>query len=161
MMKDEDDMDDYNDNMENEDRELSDGYLNEFIESKEFDSKEKIIKLLEIEYDYLEKQQVALFYSNEEMLKYDTNDIAIIEARSENVKIIGKNIERMKKIRNDILNLDKEHYIAGKNIYDFNMKTIIKYDKEEEFDKLQLNSVEIREPLGSNSEDIIVKHIDL
>jgi hypothetical protein len=104
--------------------------IDAFVNNTELDSKEKIVKLLEIEYDFLEKQQSAMFYSNEEMLKFDPSDIDIIEARSENVKIMCKNMERMMKIKNDLLGLDREHYIAGKDLYEFRNCKIEKYEEK-------------------------------
>jgi hypothetical protein len=97
--------------------------IESFINSNQYDSKEKIIKLLEIEYTELEQQQMAMYFSNEEMLNYDPNDLDIIEARAENIKIMEKNIQRMQKIKEDLLKLDRDHYINGKNVFDcFNFK---------------------------------------
>jgi hypothetical protein len=90
--------------------------IHEFMNDKDYEDKEKIIKILEIEYDLLEKQQSALFYSNEELANYDDYDA--IESRAENMKYIHKNITRMKQIKQNLLNLDNDHYINGKDIFD-------------------------------------------
>jgi hypothetical protein len=93
--------------------------IEDFVNDQRFDPKEKTIKILEVEYAYLEKQQQALFYSNEEMFKYGPNDVEMIECRAENLKFIEKNYKRMKEIKNDLLKLDgEENYIVKKNIYE-------------------------------------------
>lgn len=146
--------------------------INTFVQDKTMDSKEKIIKVLELEYDYLEKQQMAIFYSNEEMLKFDPNDSDLIEARAENMKFIDKNIKRMKQIQKELLSLDKDHYIMGKNLFscfgvvdkkidnDNNDNIMEDYTMEQDNrmirdldDKININKEE--------GEDIILTHIDL
>lgn len=90
--------------------------IESFIYDEKISDKEKIIKFLESELYFLEEQQKAIFYSNEEMMKYSTDDDKDIqEYRAENMKLMFKNFERMKKIKDDILGLDKTHYIKDKN----------------------------------------------
>jgi hypothetical protein len=111
--------------------------IDKFINNDDIDSRYKIIKMLEIEYDYIEKQQMAMFYSNEEMLKYDPNDIDLIDARAENIKLIEKNIIRMHKIKSDILELDRDHYIINKNIFSFETKLNLFSNN---FDNVEINT---------------------
>ena len=118
-------------------------------EKKSSDSKVKILKILELEYEDLDKQQKALIYSNEEMLNSDPNDIDIIEYRAENMKFIQKNIIRMKEIKDEILNLDKNHQIKEKAVLEIN-----------DFDKLNLKNIEDINGRKSIEYDI-VKEIEL
>jgi len=110
------------------------------------DSKQKIIKLLELEYEDLEKQQSILIYSNDQMLNFDPNDIEVIECRAENLKFIQKNIERMKEIKKEIVDLDKNHPYVNKDVYN-----IEKFN-----DEINTN---IR-PVETNDE-IIIKELEL
>lgn len=80
------------------------------------ESDRRIIRILELEFYTLEKQQIALFYSNEEMANFDIEDKIIVEARSENMRFIEKNLERMKQIKAHVLNLDINHPIGDKNL---------------------------------------------
>jgi hypothetical protein len=98
-------------------REKKINLLDSTYEHKSVDSKEKIIKLLELEYEDLERQQSLLHYSNEEMLICDPNDVEIIECRAENLKFIQNNLKRMKEIKEELLNLEKEHPYVSKDIF--------------------------------------------
>jgi hypothetical protein len=93
-----------------EEKEINNQCLN-VINDTTLDSKQKIIKSLEIEYEYLEKQQAALLYSNDEMLKFDPNDYELIESRVENLKFMGKNMRRMKQIKDKLIQLDRDNRI--------------------------------------------------
>lgn len=125
----------------------------------EMDSKEKIIKILELEYEDLEKQQRALFYSNEEMLLSDPNDLELIECRAENMKFIDKNFQRMKEIKEELINLEPQHFIKDKDIM-----TVEKFDKKEEVseneNKISIDA-NIQIKAYDNVEDDIIKEIDL
>jgi hypothetical protein len=135
------------------------------------DSKVKIVKLLELEFEDLEKQQSALVYSNEVMFQSDPNDLDIIESRAENMKYIKLNFERMKQIYDEISKLDSNNQILWKSIFSLN----IDYKKNEEkpeslangspeikysVDNTQLsNLIEINNSLSENekSEKVIVE----
>jgi len=94
-----------------------------YINDNKISDKEKIIHFLESEFYFLEEQQKAIFYSNEEMKKYSTeDDEEINECRSENMKILFKNLERMKKIKSEILDLDRTHYIKDRDLLLFYKK---------------------------------------
>lgn len=94
--------------------------LDNYINDSKISDKEKIIKFLESEFYFLEEQQKAIHYSNEEMKKYCTEeDEEINECRAENMKILFKNFERMKKIKSEILALDRSHYLKDKDLFSF------------------------------------------
>jgi hypothetical protein len=118
-------------------------------ERKSVDSKEKIIKLLELEYEDLEKEQSLLHYSNEEMLMCDPNDYEIIECRSENLKLIQNNLKRMKHIKEELLNLEKEHPYVSKDIF-----------KIEKFEKFEINKTEQIKTLEDQSlrRELLIKN---
>jgi hypothetical protein len=105
--------------------------------SSQLDSKEKIIKILELEYEDLERQQSALIYSNEEMFNPGAEDLELIECRAENMKFIEKNIKRMKEVRKQILELSKDHIIKNKDIFD-----IYAFEKTNNYDDTKIESVE-------------------
>lgn len=108
------------------------------VNDETLDSKQKIIKSLETEYEYLQNQIKALIYSNEEMSKFDVNDDMIIESRSENLKFMQKYIIRLNKIRNEITILDPCHHIVEiKNTlqeineeYKIDIETVNKNEKD-------------------------------
>ncbi len=106
-----------------------------FPENKNKDSKSKIIKLLELEYDDLEKQLAALIYSNEEMLNIDASDLELIECRAVNIKFIEKNIKRLKEIKEEILNLDKDNKIKNKD------ESLVFNLDDYEYNKADLNQI--------------------
>jgi hypothetical protein len=142
------------DNIDNIDNDLylkSKETVHEFMNDKDYEDKEKIIKMLEIEYDLLEKQQSALFYSNEELANYD-DDYDAIESRAENMKYINKNITRMEQIKQNLLSLDNDHYINGKDIYDC-------FDKKY-FPKKYIECEENENNIYINEEDINKINID-
>jgi hypothetical protein len=114
-------------------REKKINLLDSTYEHKSVDSKEKIIKLLELEYEDLERQQSLLHYSNEEMLICDPNDVEIIECRAENLKFIQNNLKRMKEIKEELLNLEKEHPYVSKDIF-----------KIEKFEKVETTRSEVQ-----------------
>lgn len=94
--------------------------LENYISDNKISDKEKIIKFLESEFYFLQDQQKAIYYSNVEMKKYLTEeDEELNEFRAENMKIIYKNFERMKKIKSDILGLDRNHNIKDKDLLFF------------------------------------------
>lgn len=136
--------------------------VKDFIENPENDDynlnqKERILTLLAIEYDYLEKQQNALFYSNEEMEKYSLSDKDIIECRAENLKIIEKNLVRMKQIRQDIIALDKDHYILNKEVFScFNINNLIKESNSNNIEQEQEEENETSHFKYRNNQDNII-----
>ncbi len=79
-----------------------------------YDSKTQIIKLLELEYEDLEKQHSALMYSNDEMLKVNPSDSDLIECREENIKYIQAGLKRMKEIIEEVLDLDRDNRLKDK-----------------------------------------------
>lgn len=103
--------------------------IDKFINNDKINDKVKIIKFLESEFDFLEGQQKAIFYSNEEMEKYSSEyDNDIQECRAENMKIIFKNLERMKKIQSEILDLDRNHCIKDRDMFSYvNKKEEVDY----------------------------------
>jgi hypothetical protein len=82
------------------------------INDNSLDSKQKIIKSYEIEYEYLENQIRALIYSNDEMSKFNMNDEIIVESRAENLKFMQKYLIKLNKIRAEIVALDPTHPIV-------------------------------------------------
>jgi hypothetical protein len=67
---------------------------------------------------FLEQVQKAIYSSNEQMMKYsDGDDEEINECRSENIKIIFKNLESMKEIQEKILNINFNHNIKNINLF--------------------------------------------
>lgn len=104
--------------------------IDNYINDNKIGDKEKIIKFLESEFFFLEEQQKAIYYSNQEMMKYCTEDDEDInECRAENMKIIFKNFERMKKIKSDIIGLDKNHYLKDKELLEI-FKDVINEEKD-------------------------------
>ena len=101
----------------NEDRQRM---IDDFINDDSLNSKQKIITVLEMEYNYLEMQQKALFYSNEEMLNCDINDTDVIESRAINMTFMEKNNKRMKEIKQELLNLDGDtNHIYRKDLFSY------------------------------------------
>ncbi len=144
------DFEDYKEkNLENK-RLIIESYIND----KKINDKIKIIKFLESEFDFLEEQQKAIFYSNEEMEKYSSiEDKDIQECRAENIKIIFKNLERMKKIQEEIKNLDRNHYIKDKDLFSY-------VNKNEEKEKVEIeteNEVDDKDP---KKNPLILEFID-
>ena len=169
--------------------EIKKNKIENFINNKDINDKDKIIQFLESEFYFLEEQQKAIYYSNEEMNKYYDNDKEIAESRAENVKILFKNFERMKKIKEDLLGLDKYHYMKDKNIlsnfkfeeekynnsnYLLNNPLIEEFiDRsdlhkegdenkfEEEFNNFFSNKNNVEENLDDDNKDKILDEIDL
>lgn len=133
-------------------REKKINLLDSKYERKSVDSKEKIIKLLELEYEDLEKEQSLLHYSNEEMLMCDPNDYEIIECRAENLKFIQNNLKRMKHIKEELLNLEKEHPYISKDIF--------KIEKFEKFETNTTEQIKILEDQSSRREILIQNNLD-
>jgi len=105
--------------------------IENYLNDNKISDKEKIINFLESEFYFLEEQQKAIFYSNEEMNKYCTiDDEDINECKAENMKIIFKNFERMKIIQDDIIALDRNHYFKDRNY----LSILDKSTKEEDLD---------------------------
>lgn len=99
--------------------------------TKEHSNQESLIIKLESEFYFIEQEQKAIFSSNEEMMKYSNGeDEDINECRSENMKLMFKNFERMKEIQKEILQIDCSHNIrnidllalTGKNNQDVDYK---------------------------------------
>jgi hypothetical protein len=104
--------------------------IDSFINDNKINDKEKIVKFLESEFIFLEEQQKAIFYSNQEMMKYcGEDDEDINECRSENMKIIFKNLTRMKKIQSDIIGLDRNHFLKDKDLFE-SFKNLIYEEKD-------------------------------
>ena len=59
--------------------EIKKNKIENFINNKDINDKDKIIQFLESEFYFLEEQQKAIYYSNEEMNKYYDNDKEIAE----------------------------------------------------------------------------------
>jgi len=123
------------------------------INDNSLDSKQKIIKSYEIEYEYLENQIKALIYSNDEMSKFDINDEIIMESRAENLKFMQNYLTRLNKIRSEIIALDSAHPIIDvtSTLIQINEKNNIttknnqEINKEEYEDKSDLNNIDIND----------------
>jgi hypothetical protein len=142
------------------------------VNDETLDSKQKIIKSLEIEYEYLQNQIKALIYSNDEMSKFDVNDNLIIESRSENLKFMQKYIIRLNKIRNEIAILDPCHHIVEiKNTlqeineeYNIEIQKVNSNDENsrESKNKNDLNDkVNNRPDIVSDDKNVIINEINL
>jgi hypothetical protein len=127
----------------------------ESMENQEqVESKVKIVKLLEMEFEDLEKQQNALVYSNEEMFKCDPNDLELIECRAENMKYIKLNFERMKQIYEEISKLDRNNKLLGKSIFSLNYD----FEKNDEEPKNIHNNHNASQLIKNNLDGSILKN---
>ena len=83
----------------------------------------------------------TLFQSNEEMLEYDPNDYDLIQAREDNLILIDKKLEEMKKIQEKMKEQCHYHPIVNVNVFEYfaiGKKTKdedVKNEKENENDK--------------------------
>jgi len=84
-----------------------------------------LIRKLETEFYFLEQENKGIYFSTEEMTKYSNRgdkdeDDDLNEYRAENLKLLFRNLERMKDIQTEILQIDSCH-----NIKNFNLLSMI------------------------------------
>ena len=89
----------------------------------------ELIKIYEIEFEELGDRVQALFQSNEDMLEFDPYDYDLIQAREENLQLIDKKLEEMKKIQIKMKEICNYHPIVSVDIFEY--FGIVKKEKEE------------------------------
>jgi len=79
----------------------------------------ELIKIYEIEFEELGDRVQALFQSNEDMLEFDPYDYDLIQAREENLQLIDKKLEEMKKIQIKMKEICNYHPIVSVDIFEY------------------------------------------